>query len=287
MMNATRSDTITINGAKLYYELAGSGPAIALLHAGIADRRMWDGQFDLLAEKHTVLRYDLRGYGLSDPIREPFAHHEDLRGLLDALGIERAALIGCSMGGGAAIDFTLEYPTRTAALVTVAPGLHGYMPEGGFEEPPLWNEIVEAFQAKDLGRVAELETQLWIDGPRRRPEQVDPAVRQKVIEMNLIALRHEFADLGPDDPAPTPAAERFQQIAQPPAGTRLEQIACPVLVILGTEDEPIMTTICETLRERIAGAQMAVIENAGHLPNMEHPETFNRLVLGFLDGIGG
>ena len=90
--------TIHVNGVEFYYELAGRGPAVVLVHAGIADSRMWDGQFEALAAAHTVLRYDLRGFGRTPPAPGPFDHAGDLRALLDALGLARVALVGCSQG---------------------------------------------------------------------------------------------------------------------------------------------------------------------------------------------
>src|SRR5690606_6601331 len=115
-----------INGARLYYEVAGEGPALVLLHAGICDSRMWDDQFAAFAKHYRTVRYDLRGYGQSNPVAGRFAHYEDLRALLDHLGIERAYLIGVSFGGMIAIDFTLTYPQRVAGLILVGTGVDGY-----------------------------------------------------------------------------------------------------------------------------------------------------------------
>jgi 3-oxoadipate enol-lactonase len=102
-----QSGIAAVNGARLYYEVAGDGPAVVLLHAGIADSRMWDEQFDELARRYRMIRYDARGFGRSDLPAGPFAPHDDLRGLLQILGVERAALVGLSMGGATAIDFTI------------------------------------------------------------------------------------------------------------------------------------------------------------------------------------
>src|SRR3712207_5045953 len=95
-----------VNGARLFYQVAGEGPVVVLLHAGIADSRMWDGQFEEFVRHHRGIRYDARGYGRSDMPAGPFARHEDLHGLLHFLGVERVSLVGLSMGSSTAIDFT-------------------------------------------------------------------------------------------------------------------------------------------------------------------------------------
>src|SRR5690606_30071136 len=116
---------LDVNGARLYYEDMGSGEAVVFVHAGIADNRMWDDQFALFAESHRVIRYDQRGFGQSPAPKGPFSYHADLHGVMQALGVERAALIGCSMGGMAVVDFALEHPEMTRALVAVCGGISG------------------------------------------------------------------------------------------------------------------------------------------------------------------
>ena len=107
---------IAVNGTRLAYDDAGAGPAVVFSHAGIADRRMWDHQFDGLASDHRVIRYDWRGHGQSGAAAGRHAHHRDLLALMDALGVEHAALVGCSMGGAYAVDVALAAPRRVRAL---------------------------------------------------------------------------------------------------------------------------------------------------------------------------
>ena len=108
-----------INGARMYYEVAGAGATVTLIHAGIADTRMWDAQFAALAGRYRVIRYDQRGYGQTTAPTMPFSRVDDLEALLDQLGVERTALIGCSMGGTLALDYTLTHPEQVTALVTI------------------------------------------------------------------------------------------------------------------------------------------------------------------------
>src|SRR5688500_4113635 len=118
-----------VNGARIYYEVAGEGEPLVLVHAGIADSRMWDGQLTAFADRNRVIRHDMRGFGMSAMVDGPFSHHDDLRGLLDSLDVERAHLVGCSMGGGAVLDFALGYPQRVVNLVLVGSAVGGFSPD--------------------------------------------------------------------------------------------------------------------------------------------------------------
>src|SRR3712207_8911911 len=119
-----------VNGARLHYEIVGEGDPLVLVHAGIADGRMWEGQLGAFAHRNRVIRYDMRGFGRSAMVEGPYAHHEDLRALLDYLGIERALLVGCSMGGKTIIDFALQHPGRAGALVLAGSSVSGFEADG-------------------------------------------------------------------------------------------------------------------------------------------------------------
>ena len=263
--------TAAVNGAELYYEVAGEGEPLVLVHAGIADGRMWDGQIDAFAQRYRVIRPDLRGFGRSSVVEGPYANHADLRALLDALDIDQATLIGCSMGGAAVIDFALENPGRAEAIVLVGSAVGGFEFDEG--PPEGWDELVAADEAGDLERVSELEVRMWVDGPRRGPDVVDPAVRDLVREMNLIALRKEAAQLG---------EEREPDL---PAASRLSRIRAPTLVIVGDEDRARALAAADLLERELPDAHKRVMSGTAHLPNMERPGEFNRLVLDFLRGL--
>jgi pimeloyl-ACP methyl ester carboxylesterase len=121
MTEAQRIDTgfAQVSGAPLYYEIAGAGHPLVLIHEGIADSRMYDDQFGAFAQRYRVIRYDVHGFGRSGIPAGPFSGHEALHDLLHVLGVERTYLLGMSMGGGIAIDFTLTYPTMVDALITL------------------------------------------------------------------------------------------------------------------------------------------------------------------------
>jgi pimeloyl-ACP methyl ester carboxylesterase len=260
--------TADANGATLYYEVAGEGGPLVLVHAGIADGRMWDAQMDAFSRRYRVIRPDMRGFGRSPMVAGPYSHHADLRALLDALEVGRAAFVGCSMGGATVIDFALENPERVEALVLVGSAVGGF--EFDEEPPKEWDELVAADEAGDLERVSELEVRMWVDGPRRGPDAVDPGVRDLVREMNLIALKNEALQLGEESEPHTPSA------------TRLSQIQAPTLVLVGDEDRPRTLAAADLLERDLPNARKTVVPGTAHLPNMERPQEFDRLVLDFL-----
>jgi len=257
-----------VGGARFYYEVAGHGDPIVFVHAGIADGRMWDAQFDVFAQRYRVLRYDRRGFGNTAMVAGGFSHHLDLHGLLEFLGIEGAYLVGCSQGAKAIIDFALEYPAMARALAVVSPALSGFAFAG--ELPRQAEQLDAADEAGDIELVDELELQVWVDGPRRSPDQVDVQVRELVREMNLIALKTS-EDLGNEQPL------------EPPAANRLGGIRAPTLVITGDLDTPKTMAAADFISCHIAGARKVVIAGTAHLPSMEKPEEFNRRLLSFLD----
>jgi len=257
--------TISVNGAEIYYELAGSGPPVVLLHAGIADSRMWDGQFDaFVAAGHTVLRYDQRGYGRTAPTPGHYSPREDLRRLLAALGLERPALVGCSMGSRLALDFALRFPDKVERLVLTSPSVSDATYSG--PRSPLSVEIDLAELDDDLARVNELEIQIWVDGPRRTPEQVAPWVRALALEMNAIALANE--GIGREEPAQ-------------PVEARLHTLRTPTLIVVGEEDTAGTRATADWLMRRLSTARRVDLPG-GHLLNMEQPQAYNAAVLGFL-----
>ena len=254
-----------VNGTALWYEDSGEGPPLVLIHAGIADSRMWDGQVAAFAQRYRVIRYDVRGFGRSPMPPGPYSNVEDLHALLQTLGVERASLVGLSMGGGIALDFALEYPEMVDALVLAASGLGGFQWSDALKQD--WAEEDAALEAGDLARAAEINLRMWVDGPARTPDEVDPAVRARVREM-LLAASH--------------ADDGEQQRLEPPAIARLGEIRVPALVIVGDRDQPDMLAVADRLAGGIAGARKVVVPGVAHMVNMERPEEFSRMVRDFL-----
>jgi pimeloyl-ACP methyl ester carboxylesterase len=259
---------VDVEGARLYYEQAGQGDPLVLIHGGFLDRRMWDGQFEFFARRNRVIRYDVRAHGLSRTDSMEYADHEDLRDLMAALDVPRATLVGLSMGGQIAIDFALSFPEMTEALVLVGPGMSGY-PFDNEQLEAYLNELTAAFESGGFPAAFEVFTRYWCDGPEREPSQVDPAVREKVLMMLAGSEeRWRYWDLG-------------RQL-DPPAIGRLAEIDVPTLALVGSIDMSDIHSIVDLIAEQVPGARKAVIRDVAHMVNMEKPDEFNRLVLEFL-----
>lgn len=239
----------------------------------MGDRRLWDGQLPALAERHLVVRYDLRGYGDSPLPGGPFSYVDDLAALLEHLGIERAALVGNSFGGKVALEFALEHPGRTRALVLIASALGGHERSAELEA---FDEAEDALlEAGKLDEAVELNLRTWLDGPDRDAAPVAPEARRLVAAGQRRAFETMLAAY---EASPPPGPVRW---ADPPAATRLGEVAAPTLVVAGAHDVTDFRAIAERLADEIPGAQKAVLDTA-HLPGLERPGELNRLLLDFL-----
>lgn len=266
------SDFLDVNGARLAYQDVGTGHPFILIHAGIADMRMWDDQVPVLARRYRVIRYDQRGFGLSSMPAEPFSARADLYGIMRALRIARAYVLGVSVGGRLAIDFTLEHPEMVDGLVAVAPGLSGF--PWSDDDAQFNAEIEEAVRAGDVERANDIEVHMWVDGPNRTPAQVKPAIRERVRAMNAGAWARSAA-----------RECATEQPLDPPAMGRLGEIRVPALAIVGDEDFPDMRRTADALATQVPGARQVVMHGTAHVPNLERADEFNQTVLEFLDTI--
>lgn len=270
-MSITTGEYLDLDGDRVYYEVAGEGAPLVFVHAGFVDSAMWDDQWHIYARHYRVIRFDMRGFGRSDRVDAPVDRRSDLVRLMRHLGIERAAILGCSLGGTIALDMALEHPEMVAALVVVAAVPGGFALQG---EPPRYVlDMWDAMEQGDLERASELQTRIWIDGPFREPHDVDPRVRERSAAMNRIALANQTmrkVDATPLNPL------------DPPAADRLDAIAVPTLVVVGELDNPELLRAADVMARSIAGARQVRIPDSAHLPSMEEPERFNQAVLAFL-----
>jgi len=258
-----------VNGARLYYETAGEGPAIVLLHSGLNDATMWDAQFESLAGHHRVVRYDNRGFGRSSAPPGPAWFHRDLAGLLDHLGIERVTPVGVSMGGTTALDFAIENPDRVDGLVLVGSGMSG---RSRSEAVKRFSEAVDAVaQTGDIDAANEMEVHFWVDGAGRGPKDLEAGFRARAWNLSRAVWQR------------APEQERIDNhLLDPPARGRLGEVPVPALVVTGELDVAHIQETAAELVDGIAGAQRVVIEGAAHLPSMERPDAFNRALGDYL-----
>ena len=267
--------SVEVNGAQLYYERAGAGQPLIMLHAGIADCRMWEHEFAALADSYQTLRFDMRGYGRSLPAPGEFNIQDDLEALLDTLDAPAPfILMGCSMGGGLAIEFALAQPERVSALILVGSDPRGFEADAAWPDD-LFAQSEAAFERGDIEAVAELDMQIWFDGVGRSSADVDPAVRAKALDMARLVTEHELSGIG----------EHKRKPADIPAAQRLTQLTMPALVVIGENDLAYLHLAADYMAERLPQAQKLILPNAAHLPNMEHPALFEAELRGFLAGV--
>jgi pimeloyl-ACP methyl ester carboxylesterase len=266
--------TIEAAGGPLYYEVAGEGHPLLLVHAGIADHRMWDDQWEEFSRHYRVIRYDLRGYGDTPLLDQGYSNRQDIHDLLTHLGVDKTYIIAVSRGGQIATDYTLEHPEMVDALVLVGAGIGGWENEAGPtpEEKQAFEEGEEAETKGDWERVADLDVRVWVDGFGRPGGQGDGRVREKVRRMCIENYRKPY---GSGQPV----------VLDPPAAGRLGEIKVPVLVLVGEYDTSGAHAMADAYASGIPGARKVVIEGTAHVPNMERPEEFNRLVLDFLESV--
>jgi pimeloyl-ACP methyl ester carboxylesterase len=256
---------VETNGTRLYYEEAGAGQTVVLIHGFTLDTRMWDDQFLTLARHFRVIRYELRGFGRSSlPTEESYSHIEDLRGLLDHLGVAQAALVGLSKGGGVALDFALSYPqhTRALALIDTILGGHAWSDEGSARDALVWQE------ARRGGIPAAKAS--WLIHPLFAPAMRQPEVAARLAQIINDYSGWHFVNDNPEQHLPSPA------IGQ------LHTLTMPLLVIVGEYDLPDFRHIAAQIGQHAPDAHSLVVPGAGHMANMEAPEVVNGALLEFL-----
>lgn len=264
---------VEVPGGRLWAEAAGEGSAVVLVHAGIADARMWDPQWEALAAGHRVVRYDCRGFGRSESDDVEFSNRADLVAVMDAAGVECGTLVGCSRGGAIVVDTALEVPDRVAGLVWVCGGLGGLEMEDTPEEVALYERWEALSEAKDWPALADLAVRLWIDGVGQPAGRAPAAVRDLVRRMSLETNVQE-------KPAGAPIR------LDPPAAGRLDEIRVPMLVVIGELDTLSTRLTAELLAASVAGAHRISRPDVAHLPSLERPAWFTETLLSFLAGVG-
>lgn len=258
------SGYIEVNGGSIFYEAAGNGPAVIMIHDGVLHRETWNAQFTAFAGSHRVIRWDRRGYGRSDSPKAPFSNLDDLLILMNALKVERATLMGCSSGGLLAIDFTLDHPERVSSLVLVGPIISGF----GFSKH--FNTRGDRGKPKADAPVAEkikywARKDPWITAPESK-------TAKDKMEMLLTANPQNLSGSG-----------RYARGPGRSAMGLLSEIKVPTLIIAGESDIPDVHAHIGVIQASIAGSLRVVLTHSGHLAHFEVPDAFNQVVLDFLE----
>lgn len=258
-----------VNNGRLYYETAGKGKSIVLIHGNGGDCSMWDDQFEKFANNFNVISYDMRSFGNSSlPIEgKGYSHHNDLRELLVYLGVSEAHILGLSMGCRVAIDFILTYPKMSTSLIAAGPWVGGY-------DSPSVEELALVFEAlpsivKEKGVDAAKEH--WFNAPYLKPTMSIPKVAKKLWQST-----YSFWHFLNEDP---------RQDLNPPAVDQINKITLPTLIISSEYDLKACREIANLLEKGIPNSKKVIISDSGHMMNMEKPDIFNDIVLSFLKKI--
>ena len=271
MTGASELRFFTSADGDLAYRDTGTGDPVVLLHSGFADHRVFDAQIPALAATHRVIAPDVRGHGSSANATEPFRWADDLAALLRHLDTGPAVLVGVSMGGAIATDTVLEYPELVRAVVACGAATS----EFAYTDP--WVRAVQAEQGRALA-AGDIEGWLtaflrFVPGEHRTSEDVDPDILRRIREMALGTLAKHTPD------------EENRHVPLTGTWARVPKIDVPVLTVNGALDAPDLIAEAERFARTVRDGRSVTVEGTAHYPNMERPEEFNRILLGFLRGL--
>lgn len=256
------SGYVNVDGGKLFYEIAGTGKNIVLLHDGMVNRRIWDEQFPLLARNYRVVRYDRRSYGKSTDPQAQYSHIDDLNQVFTQLKVDRAVIFGMSSGGGLAIDFTLKYPEKVTGLVLVGSIVGGL-----------------GYTSHMTNRGGNFNPQLLASDPEKvieyfiKDDPYETYSANKKAKERLMSLRPYF---GRDNRVPTRPADRV-------AVRFLSEINARTLILVGEYDIPDVHAHAGAINAGILNSKREIIPKSGHLIPLEQPVMFNEMVITFLN----
>ena len=272
-MLLTEPFTVELDGATISGLEAGEGLPVVFLHAGVADKRMWLDQIAAVAEAgwHAIA-FDRRGFGETESDDEAFSHLDDLEAVLEALELHAAVLVGCSLGGGLAVDFALRNPGQVIGLVLIGTSVTGAPWSATEAERAIEMAEEDAFERGDLDMLNRVQAHEWLDGPRAPSGRVGGHARALFLDMNGTALSK------PVRTGEEPSAEAWSRVAE---------IGAPTLLMVGDEDFTALVERHEHLSEEMPNAFAVVLEATAHLPSIERPELVNSLLVQFLEAIGG
>jgi len=268
MIPGAASDFLDVGGSRVFYEVTGTGPALVLVHDGLLPSDSWNAQWEFFSKGHRVIRYDRRGYGQSTPASAPYSNIDDLYALLTRLAATNAVLVGCSAGGGLAIDFALEHPALVQRLVLVGPVVSGLDFSEHFQR-----RVREGFRPlRERNDVGATVTN-WMNDPW-------------LIAAPNVAAKARFREIMLANPHNLTRTGEYSRSPARPAVGRLAEIRVPTLVVVGESDIPDVHAHCGAIQAGVPFARRVVAAGAGHLVHLERPAEFNAIVARFLASSG-
>ncbi|MEO7206137.1 MAG: alpha/beta fold hydrolase [Steroidobacteraceae bacterium] len=254
------------DGGWLHYTIAGEGDPVVFIHGFGLDAGMWDPQWRVFAQRHRVIRYDLRGYGSSSLPQAAYSHADDLLALIDFLGVGPVHLVGLSLGGRVALRAAALAPKAVRSVTLADPAMDGHIWTADWLRR--WRNMTDAAKGGDLNQAKKLWREHSLFEPANKNPEVASALRLMIDRYSGWHLHHP-------DPGTAPA---------PAVAESLRGISIPTLVLVGELDLADFQSIARRLAQELPQAELLAIAGAGHMSNMEAPRVFNELVLEFLQG---
>lgn len=257
------------NGIEINYTIEGAGPVVTFSHSLACHLGMWDEQAAALRDRYRVLRFDTRGHGQTAAPAGAYSlgqMAEDLRGLLDGLGITATHFVGLSMGGMIGQVFALAYPAMVQSLV-----LCDTTSRYPAAAAPIWEERIRTVEAKGMEPLVQGTLERWFTAPFR--------ARHKDMMERVGAMIRSTPPQG--------YAGCCHAIPKIDVTDRLGEVRCPALVIVGEEDLGTPVEMARQIHAALPSAELAILRSASHLSNLEQPAEFNRVLAGFLDKAAG
>ncbi|WP_410768295.1 alpha/beta fold hydrolase [Fontibacillus sp. BL9] len=258
---------LNIDGGQLYYTVSGEGDPVVLIHGNFNDHQIWNEQVDSFSAHYKLVRYDLRGYGLSSTPNTTFSNLDDLKALTDFLELGNVTLVGSSMGGSIATDFTLTYPHLVKNLILVAPSING----NPYPMKMMWQGIKNFILLRLRGRNKAIES--FIADPFWQyffPSLKKEEARTKLLDN--VRNPNNFCRFSPS----------LSNTVKPFAFNRLHEINIPTLIIISDQDHRFNRETAEFLHKRIKLSSRIIMQDCGHLPFIEASIEFNQAVHDFL-----
>lgn len=268
----TITGTVPAGGFHVYYEEKGEGDAIIFLHAGLQNHTMWDDQVKELSKNYKVITIDLPFHGKTVGNDTATLAKEVVRMVLDSLHIQKASVVGLSMGAAVAQDFVIGYPKRVNKAIFISAGINGYERKYSIDSVSMawYGKFASALEAKDTARAALEFTKAWGEGIDHSGDSLIKPSSRYVYQTTLATLKEHKMESWPN----------LQD--EPTAFDQITTLKMPVLIIHGDKDLPFINTASLYMEKNIVGARRVLLKGAAHMLNMEQPAEVNRIISEFL-----
>jgi pimeloyl-ACP methyl ester carboxylesterase len=267
LAGVAQAEMVDVDGGQLYYETcapkAKDAPAIVLIHDGVVNSASFDDLWPILCRDFRVMRYDRRGYGKSPGAKQPYSPQDDLAAVMRAAGFDHASLVGFSFGGGLAVGYAIDHPGQVDRLVVAGAALNGFRPSPAFGKRIQHIMLPMIFGNMDAV-AANASKETWIMAPGHDEARAKATALMKASPQDL---RHQMHDPMKGWPSDLP---------------RMGDLKVPTLILTGDHDIADNQAQAGAAQVLIPGSKRIVVEDAGHLMQLEHPKAVAELIADFV-----